>query len=177
MKTAFLVIGHEPGGGARGERAWNIKVADSLKCKLKCLGIDSIIYEHRTKSYHKRCLEMRDCAKIHNPDCVLLMHYNSFSDSSANGHEFHYRSFPHFAKAIRDAWQERYPWSRPRQNNGILKNVSGRGSSMIRLAPAPACLTEPFFESNSKERSILIDDFHGVAEVYAKGIFNFLKDR
>lgn len=173
-KKVALVIGHEPGGGARGEREWNLAVSEILKSELEDRGASVLIYEHKTRAYTRRCREMRASLIGEDLDCVLLMHYNSFSKPSANGHEFHFRSFPGLAASMRDAWQARYPWSKARRDNGILKNESARGSLMIRLAPAPACLTEPFFESNPRERAALIDDQEGVAKAYAEGISNFL---
>lgn len=170
-----IVIGHEPGGGARGEREWNLKVARILKKKLEGRGAKVVIYQHKAKAYSKRCRDMRTALLPEDLDCILLLHYNSFSNQSANGHEFHYRGFPALAGAIRDAWQERYPWSRARQNDGILKNKAGRGSGMIKAAPAPCCLLEPFFESNEKERNLLIDDHEGVASAYLDGVGRFLK--
>jgi len=173
-KRVGLVIGHEPGGGAKGEREWNLAVAEILAEKLSERGAIVLTYQHKTRAYSQRCAEMRTALIGEDLDCILLMHYNSFSKASAHGHEFHYRSFPGLASSIRDAWQARYPWSHPRQDNGILKNVNANGSGMIRIAPAPACLTEPFFESNPQERELLIDDHEGAASAYDEGIGNFL---
>lgn len=173
-KRVGLVIGHEPGGGAPGERDWNLAVAEILAEKLQDRGAFVLVYEHKTRAYSRRCREMRSALIDKDLDCILLMHYNSFSKASANGHEFHYRSFPAFAASIRDSWQKSYPWSVARRDNGILKNTKAAGSGMIRMAPAAACLTEPFFQSNPKERGALIDDHEGAASAYCEGITNFL---
>jgi N-acetylmuramoyl-L-alanine amidase len=175
-KHVCLVIGHEPGGGTKGERKWNIKVATLLAPKLEALGATVFIYTHRTASYTSRCNEMRTGVKKHMPDadCVILMHYNAFDKKSANGHEFHYYGTPALAKCFRDSWQAAYPWSRPRQVNGILHNPNGRGSQMLQKAPAAAVLLEPFFRSSPKESNILLDDHENVATSYSNAISNFL---
>ena len=45
---------------------------------------------------------------------------------------------------------------------------------MLKKAPAAAVLLEPFFESNPKERNVLIDDHEGAASSYSTAITNFL---
>lgn len=175
-KNICLVVGHEPGGGAEGERAWNFTVAQIMAGKLEARGAEVFIYEHQARGYAQRCQEMRAGVLKHMPDadCILLLHYNSFSDTSAHGHEFHYRGSLALAEAMRDSWQSEYLWSQPRQNNGILLNRNGRGSKMIKLAPAACCLLEPFFESNPGERERLFSDTYGVAEAYIDGITTYL---
>ena len=177
-KKVFLVVGHEPGGGAEGEREWNIEVAQRLESKLRGRGAFVITYEHKVRAYGQRCDEMRDACLTQMPDadCVILMHYNAYSDTSAHGHEFHYGGYKEFAESIRDAWQEAFPNSRPRQDNGILHNTDGNGSLMIRSAPAACCLLEPFFATNLNEREQFIEAHQDVAEVYAKGISSWLKN-
>lgn len=175
-KNVFLVIGHEPGGGTEGERKWNILVADIMVKKLNARGATVLIYEHHTKGYSQRCREMTAACNSLMPDadCVILMHYNAYSDPSANGHEFHYRSTPDLAKAFRDAWQSHFPWSRARQDNGILHNPSSDGSGMLKAAPAAACLLEPFFNSNPSEHGKLTGNHESVAVAYCEGIGNYL---
>lgn len=175
-KNVCLVVGHEPGGGAKGERVWNTKVAKILAKKLEAKGCEVFIYMHRTRAYTQRCREMRAGVKKHMPDadCVLLMHYNSVDYPGAEGHEFHYYGVRSFASELRDSWQKKFPWSRARQDNGILQNRNGRGSKMLKFAPAPACLTEPFFNSNPKELAALNDAHEEVADCYDEAITNFL---
>ena len=154
-KNVALVIGHESGGGAAGEREWNIKVASNMQEALEARGASVLVYIHKTKSYTKRCYEMKSAInkQMPNADCVVLLHYNAVSNPAAHGHEFHYGGYPALAKSFRDEWQKDNPDSRARQDNGILHNNTGRGSLMIKLAPAPCVLTEPFFISNPKEKA------------------------
>ena len=175
-KEICLVVGHEPGGGAKNEREWNLSLSTRLAKSLEELGAEVFIYTHRTRAYSRRCSEMRAGVKKHMPgaDCVVLMHYNSVDYPEAHGHEFHYHSTPAIAKAFRDAWQKHFPWSRARQDNGILENRNGRGSRMLRLAPAAAVLLEPFFYSNTEERNRCFSNPDSVCSAYVEGLCNFL---
>ena len=178
-KEVCLVIGHEPGGGAKGERTWNIKVANQLALNLEARGAVVFIYFHKTRSYNTRCYEMRAGVKKHMPnaDFVLLMHYNSMDGPEYSGHHFQYRGAKSAAEFLRDAWQEDFPWSEADRDNGIYRNTNAAGSLMLRLAPAWAVLTEPGFESNPEFRAKLITPTEGpalVAACYARGIGKFL---
>ena len=171
-----LVVGHEPGGGAWKEREWNLVVADLTAQKLRDMGAEVYIHLHRTKNYSLRMEEMRAGIKKHAPkaECVLSLHYNGVDYPEAHGHEFHYRSVPAFAKAIRDSWQKHFPWSKARRVNGIFENRAYRGWLMLKVAPAAACLVEPFFISNPEEKTKIFESQEEVANVYAEGILNFL---
>lgn len=175
-KNVCLVVGHEPGGGAQGERAYNIEVAKEMKILLEARGAKVLIYYHRTKSYPARTWEMRASIKKHmsNVDVVILLHYNGVSYPSAKGHEFHYGGYKALAESFRDEWQKDYPDSTPRQDNGILKNTNGRGSLMIKRAPAPCVLTEPFFISNPLEKEKFYGKPKMVAKTYSNSTANFL---
>lgn len=171
-----LVVGHEPGGGAKGEREWNLKVARRMDEILKEAGAEVLVYEHKVRAYSRRIDEMRKGVKKHLPgaEVVLLMHYNSVDYPNAEGHEFHYRASKELAESMRDAWQAQFPSSRARRDNGILENRSGRGSGMIKAAPAPCCLLEPFFESNPAERKMFMDAIDEVSGAYVEGLRRFL---
>ena len=175
-KNVCLVVGHEPGGGAKGERVWNTKVAKVLAKKLEEKGCEVLIYFHRTRAYHQRCREMRAAVKKHMPeaDFVLLLHYNSVDNPAVKGHHFQYYGVPRAAQVFRDAWQKHFPWSEADRSDGVFHNTNSPGSLMLKYAPAPACLTEPFFESSPEERKKLIDAHEEVADCYDEAISNFL---
>jgi len=174
-KHVTLVVGHEPGGGTTGERKYNTKVAKLMKDYLKESGIESTIYYHTTRNWVQRCSELKARTKNNGSDFMLLLHYNAYSDPSANGHEFHYRAAEFEAGVFRDEWQKQFPSSRPRQNNGTLRNLSGRGSRMIRMAPFRCVLTEGFFISNPQERKKHKNNPYLVAEVFTRSIIKILK--
>jgi len=175
-KNVCLVVGHEPGGGAAGERKWNIEVSKKMKTLLESLGAKVLIYYHRTKAYTQRCNEMRSGVNrsMPNADCVVLLHYNAVTDPKAHGHEFHYGGYAALAKSFRDAFQEDYPSSRARHSNGVLHNTDKNGAQMIRKAPAACVLTEPFFISNPREKAKFGTAHQSMANTYVKGIVNFL---
>lgn len=175
-KNVCLVVGHEPGGGAKGERRYNAEVAEDMKSQLEARGATVYVYNHKTKSFSTRTKEMRAGVKkaMPNADAIILLHYNGVSYESAHGHEFHYGGYPSLAEAFRDEWQKDYPSSRARQNNGILHNTNGRGSMMIRRAPAPCVLVEPFFISNPQEKEMFYEHPEKVATTYSNAVANFI---
>lgn len=177
--SSFAVApGHEPGGGAPGERGWNVRCAKALARLLVASGARVYYYEHREKEYARRQAEFAAAVEREVPGClaVVELHYDDVPDApAAAGHCFQYRGSRELAECMRDAWQARFPNSRPRHDNGILRNLTGNGSGFLRMAPGWACLTEPYFRSNPAEWAFYKDRAEEVAEVYALGLAGFAK--
>jgi hypothetical protein len=174
-----LAAGHEPGGGAKGERAWNIRCAKRLARMLVDAGARVYYYEHRRKAYARRQAEFAAAVEREAPVClaVLELHYDAVETQSVGGHHFQYRGAPELAGAIRDEWQRRFPNSRPRYDDGVRRNLDGNGAGFLKMAPAWACLTEPFFRSNPEEWDFYKGKITEVAEVYACGLADFAKQK
>ncbi len=175
-----LVIGHEPGGGASGERSWNIKCAKFLKRKLEKRGASVIIYYHKIRSYSARQNAMRSAVKRLQPNNKICIefHYDAVSSKYPNGHHFQYVSTKGklLASAFRDQWQKRYPQSRTRRGStGIYKNTKGNGAGFLKKAPGYATLLEPFFRSNPAEWAFFKDKHEEVSSVYDAAIVQFSK--
>jgi N-acetylmuramoyl-L-alanine amidase len=175
-KQIALVVGHERGGGAAGERSYNLALAIIMRDILeeRCAAV--YVHKHHEKSYGVRQDEMRAAVKEALPDCAccIELHYNSYESPNAQGHEFFYRGCKRIAECFRDRFQEDFPWSRGRQSNGIMKQITGNGSGFLRKAPAWACLVEPFFESNAKEREYFMGHQAKLATSYCNAIEDFL---
>jgi N-acetylmuramoyl-L-alanine amidase len=77
------------------------------------------------------------------------------------------------ARAFADAWQFRFPASKPRQDKGIYHTPTGDGAGFLRKAPGFAILTEPFFHSNPDENRFFADKHMSVAKVYCAAISAF----
>jgi N-acetylmuramoyl-L-alanine amidase len=177
MKEIALIVGHEPGGGARGEREYNIAIANIMRDTLESQGHKVYIHYHKTKSYGRRQTEMRDAVMEELPHCAVCveLHYNGYHDPSANGHEYLYRGSRKLAEAFRNDFQAEFPWSKARRNSGILHQPTGNGAGFLKKAPAWAVIVEPFFESNEKENEYFTGHQTKLADCYCKSLNHFLK--
>ena len=154
-KSIALYIGHQPGGGARGERNYNKRVAFFMAEYLERYGATVEIFEHRFKSYTKRIKDtVYRMIKAMNPDpdvCIEL-HYDDVDNETVSGHHFQYLGHKSLALAFRDRFEaflaKHGRKSNRRYSDGVYKNKSGNGSGFLKLTPCPACLTEPFMRSN-----------------------------
>lgn len=171
-----IVIGHEPGGGAVGERTWNKKCAKHMKHILEIYGAKVFIYEHKLKSYGARQDAMAHWVRQNVPNCFIVweLHYDGYKPKpSAAGHHFKYRGAEKLAVFTQEEFSSRYPQSRPRFSNGIHHATSGNGAGFLRKAPAWALLTEPFFITNPAEKAFFKDRHGEVALVYCVAAARF----
>ncbi len=176
-KQIALVVGHEPGGGAEGERAYNLIVQKSLKEMLEAEGFDVFAYVHELKSYGARQAAMAAAVNKAQPQnliCVEL-HYNDVDAEPANGHQFHYNACRGLAVAFASEWQKTFPSSRARQDRGTLHTPTGDGAGFLRKSPGLAVLVEPFFHSNKIEWMFFRNKQKEVAEAYGRAIIQFTK--
>jgi N-acetylmuramoyl-L-alanine amidase len=92
-KNVAIIVGHEPGGGAAGERAYNMALSVIMRDILRDNGAHVYLHTHHTKAYGQRMREMRAAIKLMMPDCdaCVELHFNGYYKESANGHEFLYR--------------------------------------------------------------------------------------
>ena len=176
-KQVAIVVGHEPGGGAEGERDYNVRVAQHIGEILKGHDIRAYLYYHSIKAYTARIKEMTSNIKRVNPNNILTveLHYNDVDIPRAEGHEFHYYVNSLLAVSIRDSFQAAFPTSRARHSNGIYRNTDGNGSFFLRSAPGITCLVEPFFHSNPVEWDFFRDREEELAIAYSAGILNYLQ--
>ena len=176
-KKIAIIVGHEPGGGASGERSYNKSLAVIMRNKLVEQGAEVYIHHHHTKAYSRRMSEMRAGIKSHMPDCdaCVELHFNGYYKQSANGHEFLYRGSKSLAEAFRDEFQLAFPDSRARAENGIHHSPTGRGAGFLKQAPAWAVLVEPFFGSNPTESEFFMSRQTCLAHCYCRGLNTFFK--
>jgi len=175
-KQIAIVVGHEVGGGSKGEREYQCKVASHMEDLLEDLGASVYVHTHTIKAYdvRQRIMRREVLTNLPNSDCTIELHYNSFDLESANGHEFFYRGAQGLAECFRDEWQAAFPNSVARRSNGIEKRTRGDGAGFLKHSPSWACLVEPFFESNDDEWDFFKDKHLEVAEVYVRAIARFL---
>ena len=181
-KQIAIVVGHQPGGGAVGERSYNKKVANHMRSILATYGAEVFVYEHSIKSYGARQRAMKAAVAEALPECFVVfeLHYDGYLPRpSAAGHHFKYRGAEALAKFTQQEWVRRFPRSRPRFDKGIHHCTSGNGSGFLREAPGWAILTEPFFITNAAEKAFFANRHREIANVYCHGAARFaeLKER
>lgn len=174
-KNIAIIVGHEPGGGAEGERAYNLALSVIMRNILTGHGAEVCIHHHHASAYGRRMREMKEAINQIMPDCDVCveLHFNGYHKESAHGHEFMYRGSRKLAEAFRDEFQASFPWSTARADNGIRHAPTGNGAGFLKQAPAWAVLVEPFFGSNHKESEYFMGRQTCLAETYIKGLDKF----
>ena len=174
-KNIAIIVGHEPGGGAAGERSYNAALAVIMRDTLRKHGANVYLHQHHTKGYGQRMREMRAAilSKMPHCDACIELHFNSYYKESAHGHEFMFRGSRSLAEAFRDEFQLSFPNSTPRADNGIRHSPTGRGAGFLKQAPAWAVLVEPFFGSNHDESQFFMGRQTCLAETYCRGLNKF----
>lgn len=179
LKGLVLVIGigHEPGGGASGERAWNIKLARAMGTLLESYGATVHIYFHKVKNYRVRQERFAEfCEEVGAWACWEL-HYDAVKNPAARGHHFKFRGARELAVFTQEEWSNRFPQSVARNSYGdgpgLHHATSGNGSGFLHRMPCWAMLPEPFFNSNPAERAFYKSLIDEIAFVYCLGMARF----
>lgn len=175
-KEIAIVIGHEPGGGAEGERSYNLKVANHMRSILATYGARVFVYQHSIKSYGARQRAMNEAVAAALPECFIVfeLHFDAYIPRpEASGHHFKYRGAEALARFTQQEWVRRFPRSRPRVDNGLHHCTTGNGSGFLKEAPGWAVLTEPFFITNSEEKSFFANRHKEIADVYCTAAAQF----
>ena len=172
-----VVPGHEPGGGAQGERTYNKKVGRFMKAILELHGAKVFYYEHKLKSYGARQRAMKKAVKGALPDCFIVfeLHYDGYGKPVPSGHHFKYRGAKELAVFTNEEFENRFPQSRARYDNGLHHCTSGDGSGFLRESPGWAILTEPFFITNPAEKVFFKGREEEIAEIYCVAAARFAK--
>lgn len=174
MKKILIVVGHT----ANTERgAYSVELNktewdynNELAHELRKLG-NFKTYIHATDNYSKRVATLASEANKEEWDLVLELHFNSASNSDAQGSEMIiYRGSKkgkEYGQKILDHITTHYKT----RSRGVKEiTSSGRGGGMLRAFKAPAIIYEPFFGSNSND----CNKFRDVKE-HACTLFNALQ--
>jgi len=174
-KQIAIVVGHEPCGGAEGEREYNIIVAKHLKKMLEDAGFDIYQHMHTVKPYGLRQTIMANAVKSAQPQNIICveLHYNDVDIPQPHGHQFHYNAAKVLAQTFAKHWKKSFPGSKPRQDAGTYHTPTGDGAGFLRKSPGMACLVEPFFRSNPGEWTFFRNKHKEVAAAYAAAIVEY----
>ena len=183
-----ICVGHTASGTGSGaqnkfaeikdENKWNEEVAFLLRDILTRRGASPQIYYRTDGSYsafiRNQSTEMR--ATQPNCKCAIELHYNAVEDPTARGCEFlcYSNSGASLARELVGAYKAQFSDMRLRQDNGVIKLSSGRGTGWLKKVPPPAVIAEPFFSSNPEEMIFFDAKKRELAMAYARGILNFV---
>ena len=130
-------------------------------------GIYSAFASNKKRSEMEKRMEIIESA---NPDLVVSIHMNSFSNSSARGAQvFYAENFPEneeFAQTVQDALNEKIP--------NAKKTAKSSDFYVINTTSKPSILVECGFLSNPEEEKELLEDSY--QDRLAWGIYNGIID-
>ncbi len=174
-------VGHEPGGGASGERVWNIKVAKAMKAILEQHGAIAHVYLHKIRSYSARQACFAEFCKKVGAFLCWELHYDAVKNPAARGHHFKFRGAKKFATYTQKEFSQRFPQSVARDSYGdgpgLHHATSGNGSGFLRAMPCWALLPEPFFNSNPSEKAFFKPRIDEIAEIYCIAAARFARSK
>ena len=174
-----VIPGHQPGGGAQGERIYNKKVARFMQSICESKGATIFYYEHKIRAYGARQDDMRTAVKAALPNCFMVheLHYDGYKPRpEAAGHHFKYRGAKKLAQFTQEEFLSHFPQSHARSWNaapGLHHCTSGNGAGFLKKAPGWAILTEPFFITNPAERAFFKGREEELALIYCIGAARF----
>lgn len=190
--TVVVDAGHggsDPGKvGINGEKEKyiNLEIAKLLKQMLEEQQIQVIMTRESDKDLapenssnrkrddmKMRCLLMKDV----NPDCVVSIHQNSFSDASAKGAQVFYYDSSEEGKRLGEILQ-----------NALVKNLDSsnrrlaKGNTsyyLLKKTEAPVVIVECGFLSNHEEAGLLATSSYQekTAEAICLGLIEYLKEK
>jgi len=176
-RVLVVAVGHEPGGGTTGERAWNTKLAQAMKALLESKGAIVHVYFHKLKSYGARQRALAGWIKANVPEAFICweLHYDAVSNKTVSGHHFKHLGAKELAQFTQEEWVANYPQSRPRYDGGLHHATNGNGSGFLSAMPCWAILTEPFFNSNPAEAAFFKPRIEEIAQIYCIAAARFAK--
>lgn len=181
--------GNDPGKvGIHGEeeKHINLQIAKKLRKKLEKQQIKVMMIREEDKdlapensSNRKRDDMKMRCLMIEkaNPDCVVSIHQNSFSDSSVKGAQVFYyegsQEGKQFGEILQNALVEKLDPSNHRLAKGNTSYY------LLKKTEVPVVIAECGFLSNHEEANLLATESYQeeIAEAICLGIMEYLKEK
>lgn len=172
MKVAIVVGHHEKSKGAYSDY-FGMNEYDFYS-RVASLLSDVTIFKHDSSisGYTSRIKNTANRINQSDFDLVIELHFNSFSNPSANGCEalFYYKSAAGKLAAEKFSQKVNECTGIPLRNNGLKPLTKGdRGFASVYYTKAPTILIEPFFGSNEEDCKMI-----GSVENMAQIITDFL---
>ena len=168
LKKEEVLIVIDPGHGGEDpgkvgvndalEKDINLKIAEKLRVLLEDEGIqvvmtreDDFVPESKKEDLQKRVELIREV----NPDIVVCVHQNSFTDQTVAGPQVFYHGDSEISKKIAQTLQEEL-WLVDEENKREIKG--NESYFMLSETKVPTVIVECGFLSNLEESKKLVDD-------------------
>lgn len=177
MKKCVIDVGHSetsPGACNQAlsvsEWGFNKEVAEILDA----------LSPYKTEIIYRRSGIKTLCTDINesNPDFVLSLHCNSFSNPAASGTESLYWHKSETSKQCAEILQGRMVEALDLPDRGIKpRGKKDRGGTQLMLVNAPIVIVEPFFLSNPDDyRRVKEERYHLLVDALMMGVDQILKE-
>ena len=191
-KIIVVDAGHggvDPGKiGANGakEKDINLQIAEKVKKKLGEQQVQVVMTREEDKdlapegsSNRKRDDMKMRCLLIQNaqPDCVVSIHQNSFSDASAKGAQVFYFEGSEEGKRLGETLQSFLVEYLDKENHRLAKGNTSY--YLLKKTEVPLAIAECGFLSNGEEAALLVTEEYQekVAEAICEGILAYLAEK
>ena len=190
--TVVVDAGHggsDPGKvGVNGEKEKdiNLQIAEKVKKKLGEQQVQVVMTREEDKdlapegsSNRKRDDMKMRCLLIQNaqPDCVVSIHQNSFSDASAKGAQGFYFEGSEEGKRLGETLQSFLVEYLDKENHRLAKGNTSY--YLLKKTEVPLAIAECGFLSNGEEAALLVTEEYQekVAEAICEGILAYLAEK
>lgn len=190
--TVVVDAGHggsDPGKvGVNGEKEKdiNLQIAEKVKKKLGEQQVQVVMTREEDKdlapegsSNRKRDDMKMRCLLIQNaqPDCVVSIHQNSFSDASAKGAQVFYFEGSEEGKRLGETLQSFLVEYLDKENHRLAKGNTSY--YLLKKTEVPLAIAECGFLSNGEEAALLVTEEYQekVAEAICEGILAYLAEK
>ena len=186
LKKDEVLIVIDPGHGGEDpgkvgvndalEKDINLKIAEKLRDMLEEEGIqivmtreDDFVPESKNEDLKKRVELINEV----NPDIVVCVHQNSFTDQTVAGPQVFYHGSSEISKKIAQTLQEEL-WLVDEENQRQIKG--NENYYMLSQTEVPTVIVECGFLSNSKDAEKLVTDEYQeqIAQAICNGIIKWL---
>lgn len=190
--TVVVDAGHggsDPGKvGVNGEKEKdiNLQIAEKVKKKLGEQQVQVVMTREEDKdlapedsSNRKRDDMKMRCLLIQNaqPDCVVSIHQNSFSDASAKGAQVFYFEGSEEGKRLGETLQSFLVEYLDKENHRLAKGNTSY--YLLKKTEVPLVIAECGFLSNGEEAALLVTEEYQekVAEAICEGVLAYLAEK
>lgn len=173
------------GGSGALEKDINLSVAGKLRKRLEEKGIrvvmtrenDDGLYSEGARNKKKEDMEARvRIISEAEPDFVVSIHQNSFSDASCKGAQLFYYKDSEESKKLAEVLQKKFPEVLQDGNTRMAKANSEY--YLLRKTACPVVIAECGFLSNASEEALLMSEEYQekVAEALCLGIMQYISE-
>jgi len=123
----------------------------------------TIVDVYKGDSYGEAMMNLKLAVDPLKADLVVELHFNSFSDPTANGYEALYWHSSRRGRAAAESFIEVFETCFPdnlKRGAKPITDTNQRGARFLKALKAPCVILEPFFGSNPQEWT-MFNDTHG----------------